>query len=90
MDLCPVVDENMEMRLKFQVADVQKPLIAVRRLVEKGTRVVFGPDPAENYIENVKTGKNITMRKKESGSYMSDTDFVKKKTEENNGYWHGQ
>ena len=47
--MCNSVEENVELRLKFQVADVHKPLIAVRRLVEKGNRVVFGPDMAENY-----------------------------------------
>ena len=53
VDLCPVTDENVGVKLKFQVADVHKPLIAVRRLVEKGNRVVFGPEPGENHIENV-------------------------------------
>ena len=28
--------------LKFQVTDVRKPLLAVRRLVEKGNKVVVG------------------------------------------------
>ena len=29
--------------LKFQVTDVRKPLLAVRRLVERGNVVQFGP-----------------------------------------------
>ena len=33
-------------------------------------------EPAENYIENVKSGKRIRMRKKVFGSYMLDIDLV--------------
>eukprot|EP00973_Karenia_brevis_P051313 7128045-Karenia_brevis.AAC.1 len=38
------VDEDAKrMRLGFQVAAVSKPLLAVKRMVEKGNHVVFGP-----------------------------------------------
>ena len=46
--LCPVSEESVRVKLKFQVADVHKSLMAVRRLVEKGSRVVFGPSLAAN------------------------------------------
>ncbi len=36
--------------LKFQVTDVRKPLMAVRRLVERDHVVQFGPEPDRNYI----------------------------------------
>ena len=49
---------------------VHKPLIAVRRLVEKGNRVVFVPVLEENDIQNVKSGKKVHMRTKNSGSYV--------------------
>ena len=50
--------------LKFQGTDVKKPLLAVRRLVEKGNVVMFGPEPRQNYICNLQTGKKILMEKK--------------------------
>ena len=39
----------------FQVTDVKKPLLAVRRLVERGSSVSFGPSPEDNYIINIHT-----------------------------------
>ena len=49
------------MGLRFQVTDVKKPLLAVRRLVEKGNVVRFGPEPGESYIANIETGKKIEL-----------------------------
>ena len=48
--------------LKFQVTDVKKPLLAVRRLVEKGNVVMFGPEPHQSFIQHVQTGKKIPIR----------------------------
>jgi hypothetical protein len=67
------VGEAAIMSLTFQVSDVQKPLAAVRRISEKGNRVVFGP--TENYIENVATGRRIQMVKK-GGSYVVPAELV--------------
>ena len=50
--------------LKFQETDVKKPFWAVRRLVEKGSVVMFGPEPCQNYIRNLQTRKKILMEKK--------------------------
>ena len=50
------------MSLGFQVADVKKPLIAVKRIVEKGNRVAFGPNEEDNYIMNIKSGDKIDLR----------------------------
>lgn len=61
--------------LKFQVTDVHKPLLAVRRLVEKGNVVSFGPEPNENFILNKSTGKKIMMEKK-GGSFVVKANFV--------------
>ena len=63
--------------VKFQVTDVRKPLLAVRRLVEKGNVVQFGPEPKQNYIMNVQTGKRIEMERK-GGSFVIGANFVKK------------
>ena len=62
--------------LKFQVTDVKKPLLAVRRLVEKGNVVSFGPEPSQNYIHNVQTGKKIMLEKK-GGAFVIKAHFVK-------------
>ena len=35
---------------KLQVAEVRKPLMAVKRIVEKGNLVQFGDLPGESYI----------------------------------------
>ena len=43
------VNEDKQMRLKFQVASVKKPLIAVKRIVEKGSIVQFG-EKDEDYF----------------------------------------
>ena len=34
-------ENRRKMKVKFQVADVKKPLMAVKRIVENGNRVVF-------------------------------------------------
>ena len=62
--------------LKFQVTDVKKPLLAVRRLVEKGNVVSFGPEPEQNYIRNIATGKQIAMERK-GGAFIINAHFVK-------------
>jgi hypothetical protein len=72
------VGESAIMSLTFQVSDVQKPLAAVRRISEKGNRVVFGPEG--NYIENMKTGKKIQMVKK-GGSYVVPAELLLKEAE---------
>ena len=72
------IDQVVDM--EFQVSDVMKPLVAVRRIVESGNKVHFGPEEADNYIENVKSGEWIQMRKK-NGSYVIDIDFVVKNEE---------
>ena len=65
-------DQTVE--IEFQVCDVTKPLVAVRRLEEMGNKVHFGPKAEDNYIEK-STGEWIQMRKK-NGSYVIDVDFV--------------
>ena len=62
--------------LTFQVTDVQKPLLAVRRLVERGNVVAFGPGKDDNYIYNTASGKTIPMEKK-GGSFIIRAHFVK-------------
>ena len=69
------VEEETKMGLRFQVADVKKPLISVRRLVEKGNNVHFGPTKEDNYILNRKSGDKIGLRANGRGSYLMDVSF---------------
>ena len=69
-------DSEEVVGLTFQVTDVRKPLLAVRRLVEKGNVVSFGPGRDDNYIFNKDTGRMIPMEKK-GGSFVIQAHFVK-------------
>ena len=62
--------------LRFQVTDVRRPLLAVRRLVEKGSVVMFGPEPHQNYILHVATGRRIPMERR-GGTFVIKAHFVK-------------
>ena len=63
------------MEMGFQVCDVKRSLAAVSRITAKGNRVAFGPAEEDNYIQNVKTGKRIKMRRK-GGAYVVDVVLV--------------
>ena len=52
------------MGLNFQVTDVRKPLLAVKRITEKGNVVQFGPAESDDNIKNKLSGKKILIRKK--------------------------
>ena len=66
----------MQINLGFQVTDVKKPLISVRRIVEKGNTVNFGPADKDNFILNKMSGHKIFLRPNGKGSYIMDVDFV--------------
>jgi hypothetical protein len=63
--------------ITFQVTDVKKPLLAVRRLVEKGNKVVLSANEGESYIQNLATKVKIPVKKK-GGSFVIEAKFVKK------------
>ena len=44
------------MGLSFQVTDVRKPLLAAKRITEKGNVVQFGPAESDNHIKNKLSG----------------------------------
>ena len=58
------------------MADVKKPLIAVKRICEQGNLVSFGPKEGDNFIQNKDTGDKVLMRPSGKGSYMMDVCFV--------------
>ena len=64
------------MGLTFQVAEVKKPLISVKRITEKGNKVCFGPEEGDNFIENTKTGDKVPLRQNGRGSYILDVAFA--------------
>ena len=66
------------MGLSFQVADVKKPLVAVKRITEKGNHVSFGPDPGDNFIHNKKSGDKMMLKSNGKGSYLMEVCFVRK------------
>ena len=61
--------------MKFQVCDVQRPLAAVWRMVEKGNVVQFGPKSEDNYILNPDTREKVMMRRK-GRSFVLDAEMV--------------
>jgi hypothetical protein len=61
--------------LRFQVTDVKKPLLAVRRLVEKGNVVVLSNVEGESYILNKEAKVRIPIVKK-GGSFVVEAQFV--------------
>ena len=63
------------MSLRFEVADVNKPLIAVKRICEKGNVVSFGLKDGDNYIQNRVTRDTVSMRPSGKGSYLMDVNF---------------
>ena len=65
-------DKNI--RLRFHVTDVKKPLLAVRRIAEMGNRVHFGPNVEDNYIEHMITGERINLHR-ERGIYSIEGTF---------------
>ena len=60
--------------LRFNVADVARPLASAVKFVEAGNRIVMDPE-AESYIENIGTGERMKIRA-ERGTYVFDADFV--------------
>ena len=72
VDVCPVELKEVKMSLRFEVADVKKPLIAVKRICEKGNQVHFGPKEGDSFIQNKDTGDKVMLRPSGKGSYMLD------------------
>jgi hypothetical protein len=64
--------------ITFQASDVTKPLVAVKRIAEKGNIVQFGPEEKDCFIQNIKTKKKIPM-KKEGGTYILEVEYLVEK-----------
>ena len=62
------------MSLCFQVTHVRKPLLAVKRITEKGNVIQFCPAESHDYIKNKLSGNKILLRKK--GEVIHNGRFV--------------
>lgn len=71
-----VKKEKICMNLRFQVADVKKPLMSVKRIVEKGNNAGFGPKNEDNYMLNEVSGNNMILKPNGRGSYLMNVQFV--------------
>jgi hypothetical protein len=60
---------------KFQVTGVKKPLLAVRRLVEKGNAVMLSNVEGESYVYNKESKLKIPIVK-QGGSFVIEAEFV--------------
>ena len=70
-----VVADEILMRpssMTFNVAGVCKPLASAAKVVEAGNRIIM--DPQGSYIENVKTGERMRLRKKK-GVFVFDVKY---------------
>ena len=63
--------------MTFQVSDAKKPLLAVKRLTEKGNKIGFGPKREDNFIENKEGTKRIILEPNGRGSYLLKGRFIK-------------
>ena len=55
---------GQKLSMKFQVTDVQKPLLAVSRLIEQGNVVQFGKLPGHIFIQNIATGDKLMLERR--------------------------
>ena len=62
--------------LTFQVTDVKKPLLAVRRLVERENKVLLAAADGERYIYSDWSKTKVPMKKK-GGSFVIEAHFMK-------------
>ena len=68
--------EAKVMSLRFQVADVKKPLVSVKRITEQGNHVAFGPKDEDNYIVSSCSGNKMFLKPNGKGSYLMEVNFV--------------
>ena len=55
---------GQQLSMNFQVTDVQKPLLAVSRLIEQGNVVQFGKLPGHSFIQNIATGDKLMLERR--------------------------
>ena len=68
------------MNMTFQVTDAKKPLLSVRRIVEKGNHVHFGPGEGRCYISNPQSGKKLPLKFDGKGCWVMEVQMSGEKT----------
>ena len=76
VNFAEVGDGGVIMSLRFQVADVKKPLISVKRIVQQGSKVGFGPKDGDKYILNEASVDKVLLKSNGKGSYLMAVRFV--------------
>ena len=66
----------------FQVAEVRKPLMAIKRIIERGNIVQFGSKPEESFIYNKEAQVRIPLQDKGKGSFVVKGRFASGKETE--------
>ena len=61
--------------LTCSVAEVDKILLSVAKIVDKGNLVHFGPTPEQCYIQHIKTGKKMRVQRRRD-VYVMDLDVI--------------
>ena len=79
LDVVESKPELTQIQLGFQVTDVKKPLVAVKRICEKVNVVQFGPGANDNFISNKQSGAKMYLKPK-GRSYVMQVQF-------GNGEW---
>ena len=59
----------------FQVTDVKKPLLSVRRLCEQGNVVQFGRESGHSFVKNLETGDCIPLERR-GNSWVIPSEFA--------------
>ena len=70
------VDQGIRIKLMFQVADVKKPVMSVKRIVEQGNHVGFGPGDNDNYILIKESGNKMPLKLHGKGSYLMQVTII--------------
>ena len=70
--------------MRFHVTDARKMLASVAKLSDIGNLVMFGPRKEDHFIQNIKTGNRVEMRR-EKGLYVLDVGFVEDDRKECDG-----
>ena len=61
----------------FPSGGCEEASLAVKRIIEKGNHVTFGPSPEDNYILNKSTGDKMMLQENGKGSYLMQVKFVR-------------
>ena len=67
--------------IRFNVANVSKPLAAAVKVAEAGNLILMHPDESKCFIQNLESGERMQMRK-ERGTFVFDVVYEDTKESE--------